>query len=163
MKSGNLFVFDLDIEAINNFSNQLHDQQFEKVKSASKNIQVLSKGSLQVHIINDNFIKLNDYLDGVKLDGIIADLGWSTDQLEGIEGLSYSEDSANLDMRFDKNLGVKASDLLNALNKRELKKMFKEYSDIYGRLNEQLVSEIIRQRELKLFEKVLPDYLSHDL
>ncbi len=164
LNSGFLYVFDLDKSAIENFENEIKNlgykedsdkNELEKIKNVSK--FSLGNGRNKVTIVNDNFTKLNQYLleeHKNNLDGILVDLGWSTDQLENIEGLSYEGQNNDLDMRFDENLGVKASDLLNALNKKELSVMFKEYSDIYGKLNEQLVSEIIRKRNQKLFKTV---------
>lgn len=138
LQNGMLYVFDLDKKAIVNFEKKLKDSGIEESK---------------VIVVNDNFRKISSYLNQ-KADGIIADLGWSSDQLESLEGLSYEKGDNNLDMRFDETLGVKASDLLNALNSKELSQMFKEYADIYGKYNDQLVEEIIKVRESKLFQKV---------
>lgn len=138
LKSGKLISFDLDQSAIKNFETRLIEEKIDHSLST---------------VVNSNFKDLSDHLDS-KADGIIADLGWSTDQLENLEGLSHSNELADLDMRFDSNLGVKASDLLNAFNRNELSKMFKEYSDIYGKQNDDLVEEILKFRSSKLFQSV---------
>lgn len=136
LKNGKLIAFDLDNESIANFKTKAKNNERERYK-----------------LVNDNFGNFAEYLEE-KVDGIIADLGWSTDQLKNLKGLSYNDDSAPLDMRFDLNLGVKASDLLNALNRKELAQMFKEYSDIYGKGNKDLVEAILKARNTKLFESV---------
>lgn len=97
-------------------------------------------------IANENFSKLDTILDNIrenkskkddnaheklrKADGIIADLGLSSRQIE-IEnrGFSYHEDNQPLDMRMDKRLSVTARDLLYGLNQSELEKLFRTYGE----------------------------------
>ena len=64
-----------------------------------------------------------------QVDGILFDLGYSSSQIEDESvGLSFSKDQP-LDMRLDKNLGVTAADLINALPEGELTRMFREYGE----------------------------------
>ncbi len=138
-----VIAFDIDKNNINEFAKANDSEGSEKLKI----------GSSTVYLVNDNFSKLDTYLEKFglgKLDGVIADLGWSMDQLTTVEGMSYEDKDAELDMRMDKSLGVKASDLLNALGKNELGEMFKKYSDIYGSQNSKLVEEIKAYRNKRL-------------
>lgn len=114
---------------------------------------IITVGKSEVYLVNDNFSKLDVYTEKFnlgKLDGVIADLGWSMDQLGTVEGMSYEDRNADLDMRMDRNLGVKASDLLNAWGKNELAEMFKTYADVYGSQNSKLVEEIKLARKKRL-------------
>lgn len=155
LESIRLFAFDLDQRNIDSFVNILRDKGFDESRAGSVHRAKMDKK--EVVLINDNFTKLGEYLRkaGVdKVDGILADLGWSSDQLDSIPGLSYENLYDELDMRLSTALGVKASDLLNALSRKELSEMFARYSDIKGNQNEKLVSAIVSFRKKNLFEKV---------
>lgn len=138
-----VLAFDIDKNNIRAFAEENGQEVSEKI----------TIGSSTVYLINDNFSKLNDYVEKFglgKLDGVIADLGWSMDQLTTVEGMSYEDKEAELDMRMEDGLGVKASDLLNALGKNELSEMFKKYADVYGSQNSKLVEEIKTHRKKRL-------------
>lgn len=109
----------------------------------------LKKGSLTIILSNNNFVNLSEILKEIKInkvDGIIADLGLSTDQYRSGIGLSYLEDT-DLDMRMEKDLTIKASDLLNALYVNELEKLFIELADFS--FAKKLAKEIVRYRNEK--------------
>ena len=153
LEEGNIIGFDFDERSIKNLKEEL------KLSQDKDNKKVFHKkaGKVDIYLINDNFSKLNEYLALLKinqLDGVLADLGWSSDQLGEIEGLSFENDDDALDMRFDKSLGVKASDLLNVLGRKQLEKMFGEYADIFGSKNKDLVNGIITYRKTNLFQTV---------
>ena len=78
-------------------------------------------------IIRTNFEKIGEIaqkLNLPKFDGIMVDLGPSQFQiLSPDRGFSFQTDEP-LDMRLDKNLGVTAKDLVNALNEGELANLF---------------------------------------
>jgi len=104
---------------------------------------------VEVKVINDNFINISKYIKG-NVNGIIADLGFSTDELNSIPGLSFLKDE-ELDMRFDKNLTVKAADLINALYADELEKLFTKFGDVG--FAKKLAKEIVEARKVKLITK----------
>lgn len=61
------------------------------------------------------------------VDGILLDLGVSSHQLEDPKrGFSFLKEGP-LDMRMDKNLNIKAYDLINNFEKRRLHEIFKTY------------------------------------
>ena len=86
-------------------------------------------------LIRENFNKLTEVIEKIKkekniseISGILFDFGTSTDQLMSEErGFSFSNEYAELDMRMDKRLGVKASDLLKVLNTKEVAKIFRDF------------------------------------
>jgi len=65
-----------------------------------------------------------------KVHGIVADLGLNSSQLDSKKGFSFQNLQQDLDMRLDKNSGVKASDLLIVGNAKQLSEMFTKYGDL---------------------------------
>lgn len=122
-----IICFDQDEEAIRNFENKLIEIGFIKEG------KWFSKNNIKVSLVNSNFENLKQSLEELEIkeiDGFIADLGFSTDQLEDYpRGFSFLQ-QGDLDMRMDKKSGVKAKDLLNGLYKTELEKLFKEFGDL---------------------------------
>jgi 16S rRNA (cytosine1402-N4)-methyltransferase len=86
-------------------------------------------------LIRENFNKLTGVLEKIKkenkiseISGILFDFGTSTDQLMSENrGFSFSNEYAELDMRMDGRLGVKASDLLKVLTTKEVARIFREF------------------------------------
>ena len=99
-------------------------------------------------IIKGNFVNLEHICceRGIKnLAGIIFDLGTSSYQLETKErGFSFILD-ADLDMRMDLSLKVKAKDLINGLGKKELYELFSRFGE--EQLARPIVQAIIQQRK----------------
>lgn len=63
------------------------------------------------------------------VDGILLDLGVSSDQLESAErGFSFEQDGP-LDMRMDRSQPTRAADLVNALSEAELKLILREFGE----------------------------------
>ena len=68
-------------------------------------------------------------MNGERFDGILADLGVSSFQLDCRErGFSYHED-APLDMRMDASRGKTAADIVNAASEDELTRIFRDYGE----------------------------------
>ncbi|HYN83566.1 MAG TPA: 16S rRNA (cytosine(1402)-N(4))-methyltransferase RsmH [Gemmatimonadaceae bacterium] len=85
-----------------------------------------------------------------KFEGILADLGVSSHQIdEASRGFSFRE-GAPLDMRMDPAAGMTAADLLNTLEEAELVTVLRDYADeIRAR---SLAREIVRRRRTVPFE-----------
>ena len=97
--------------------------------------------------INENFMYLKKFLELnniSKLDGILADFGVSSYQIDKPErGFSYRFE-ADLDMRMDNNSSLTAYEIINKYTSEDLNKMFKNY----GELNNarKITREIINNR-----------------
>jgi 16S rRNA (cytosine1402-N4)-methyltransferase len=86
-------------------------------------------------------------LGGRIFDGIFADLGVSSMQIDADErGFSFRP-GALLDMRMDRRSTGTAADLLNTLDEAELSKIFRDYGD--EPRAKRLAREIVRRRERK--------------
>lgn len=84
--------------------------------------------------------------DFAPVDGILLDLGLSSDQLADRErGFSFAHD-APLDMRFDTGHGVSAADLVNTLPEQEL-------ADIIWRYGEERRSRAIARRIVEVRQR----------
>lgn len=83
--------------------------------------------------INHNFkfiAHFLEYLSAVPVDGVLADLGISSYQIDAPDkGFAHRFDG-NLDMRMDKNGKVTAADIINHYSERELLKVFRTYGEI---------------------------------
>jgi 16S rRNA (cytosine1402-N4)-methyltransferase len=86
-------------------------------------------------------------LAGREFDGILADLGVSSHQIDADDrGFSFRPD-ALLDMRMDRRSTTTAAELLNTLDEAELSHIFRDYGD-EPRAN-RLAREIVRRLERK--------------
>ncbi len=82
-------------------------------------------------------------------NGVLIDLGLSSDQLaEAGRGFSFSVDGP-LDMRFDPGSGrATAAELINSLSKNELTAVFRDYGEI--KQPARLAGAIVRERQTKM-------------
>jgi 16S rRNA (cytosine1402-N4)-methyltransferase len=97
--------------------------------------------------LRGNFSELNAIaeLRGRTFDGILADLGVSSHQIDVDErGFSFRA-GALLDMRMDRRSTGTAADLLNTLDEAELTRIFRDYGD--EPRAKRLSREVVRRRE----------------
>ncbi len=131
---GKLFSFDQDEDAKAN-ATQIDHQSF--------------------HFLEANFRFLKRYLkvNGVeKIDGILADLGVSSHQIDTAErGFSIRFDGP-LDMRMDKVGNKTAQQILNEYPEHELHKIFGIYGEV--RNAKTLASEVVKARINNRFETI---------
>ncbi|MHB8443385.1 MAG: 16S rRNA (cytosine(1402)-N(4))-methyltransferase RsmH [Patescibacteria group bacterium] len=146
-RKATLVSIDVDNDACLNFR-KLLDKHFKNIKDMNTYILV---GDVRVYIVNSNFRNIKSILSGIniesKVNGIVYDLGLSSFQIDNSDkGFSYIENS-DLDMRMDKNLKVKASDLINGLYEDELYNIFKKYGEEpFSRI---IAKNIIKKRKEK--------------
>ena len=87
---------------------------------------------LPVSLVHANFDQLNAALTSLgirEIDGLLADLGFASDQMdEANRGLSFQQDGP-LDMRLDPTAGETAADLVARLSDYDLAKIFYEFGE----------------------------------
>ena len=129
---GKLFSFDTDMDAIKN--NPISQDNFE--------------------LINSNFKFFDLYLKkkGIhEVDGILADLGISSYQIDNSErGFSYKGDYL-LDMRMNNEMDLSAEDILNDYDKRDLQNILFNYGDIKN--SRSIADNIVHFRSNKRIKK----------
>lgn len=105
------------------------DADAEALAAARARLQNLAS---RCEFIHGNFRSLTPLLGSLGVtgvDGILADLGVSSRQIDRPErGFSYMEDGP-LDMRMNPNLSGTAADLLATLAPEELKRIFRDYGE----------------------------------
>jgi 16S rRNA (cytosine1402-N4)-methyltransferase len=107
---------------------------------------------LPVTLVHAAFDQLADVLrdERVVADGVLADLGISSDQLDDpTRGLSFQYD-APLDMRMDPTRGETAADLLRRLSERELADLIYQFGE--ERFSRRIARRIVEFRETRPFE-----------
>ena len=118
-------------------------------------IQVITEriGSMpQVEIVNDNFNNIKGILNGRLADGILADLGVSSFQLDTAErGFSFHHD-APLDMRMSKS-GKSAYDVVNGYTEDELANIINRYGE--EKFARNIAKNIAKARNQKNIETTL--------
>ncbi len=129
-EDGKLIGFDRDIDAL---KNQLDDKRLKLIKANYKNIK--------------RFLRL----EGIsKVDGILADLGVSSHQLdEPVRGFSFRYDE-RLDMRMNQSQPISAFEVINTYDAKLLQNVFGKYGEV--RNARTLALEIVKQREGKVIE-----------
>ena len=135
-ENGRMVLFDRDPDAIETVTNRF-------------------KGDKRVTIVHSNFSEIKKVLaelniDGV--DGIIADLGVSSHQLDTAErGFSFHYD-APLDMRMSQQ-GTTAEDIVNTYSQKELFNVISKYGE--EKFASSVANAIVRARTEKRIETTL--------
>lgn len=136
LESGRLFALDQDPEAI-------------------ETLRARFDGNSNVTVVHTNFENIKSVLfeHGIdEVDGITADLGVSSHQLDTAErGFSFHND-APLDMRMSKQ-GVSAADLVNNLEQKELERIIRRNGE--EKFASQIARAIVRERQKKPIERTL--------
>ena len=145
-ENGKMYLFDRDPDAIKVLTERFKDDK-------------------RVNIIHDNYSNIKVALEtlGVSaVDGIVADLGVSSFQLDTAErGFSFHND-ALLDMRMSKQ-GLSAKDVVNTYSEDELSRVIWEYGE--EKFAKKIASNIVKSREKKEIETTfeLSDIISSSI
>lgn len=90
---------------------------------------LVEKFGPRVELIHAGYDRIGEVLNGRLVEGILLDLGFSSDQLDDAKrGLSYHAEGP-LDMRLDSRVGRTAADLLARADERELADIFYHYGE----------------------------------
>ncbi len=132
-----------------------HLYTIDRDPDAIKVLKARFDGNDKVTIVNSRFSRLKEILteNGVeKVDGILADLGVSSYQLDTAErGFSFHSD-APLDMRMSKE-GLSAKDVVNTYSAGELSKILSSYGE--EKFARAIANNIVKYRETKEIETTL--------
>ena len=125
---------------------------FDRDPDAIKVLTERFSGDKRVNIIHDNYSNIKvalDVLGVTSVDGIVADLGVSSFQLDTAErGFSFHND-ALLDMRMSKQ-GLSAKDVVNTYSEDELCRVIWDYGE--EKFAKKIASNIVKAREIKEIE-----------
>ena len=106
--------------------------------------------NMNLELIKSNFKFFDNHIKerGIdKVDGILADLGVSSHQIDELErGFTYKGDT-KLDMRMNISDSLDAVEIINTYDQEKLENIFFNYGNILNPRN--IVREIIKQREKK--------------
>ena len=112
-------------------------------------------GDSRVTIVHDNFSNLKQILSLLEVsyaDGIMADLGVSSHQLDTAErGFSFHSD-APLDMRMSKE-GMSAYDVVNTYEERDIARILRDYGE--EKFAQRIARNIVTYRQTKPIETTL--------
>lgn len=122
----------------------------DKDVNAFNHCTELFKNDERVKLFNTGFTDINviSKIESIKLyDGIFADLGVSSFQLDDVSsGFTYREDT-KLDLRMDKTKGVPAYEIINKYEQKELADIFFKYGE--EKKSRLIAKKIIEERKLK--------------
>lgn len=129
LNKGHLYAFDQDNDTENK-AREINDTRFTFIKANAKYLK--------------NFML---YYNVDKVNGIFADLGVSSHQIDTQERGFSTRFCADLDMRMNVNKKTTAKDILNNYPKKDLEKIFLEYGELYN--YKQIVHLICEYRKRK--------------
>ena len=130
LKTGKLYAFD-------------QDKDSEKNLPADKNFKLIKS--------NFRFVKkFMRYHSALPVDGILADLGISSNQIDTPErGFSLRFD-APLDMRMNQEQEITAAEIINSYDEENLVRIFSEYGEVEN--SKRVSAQIVSARKSKAVE-----------
>ena len=136
-------------EILKNLSHQGKLIAFDQ--DADAKAQLIDDKRFTFHAANFKFIKRFLKFENIdQVDGILADLGISSHQIDEPErGFSIRYD-ARLDMRMDQAQSFDATELINTYDEQALTQIFKDYGEL--RSAAKIAKAIVKQRETKKIE-----------
>lgn len=105
--------------------------------------------------VNHNFCYIKEFLDYIKatpVDGVLADLGISSHQID-VEGRGFAHRlNGPLDMRMSQSAATTAADILNNQNQKQLTYIFQQYGEVPN--THKLVNQILQVRKTQTFSTI---------
>ncbi len=146
------------------------DQDEDAILASTKRLE---KYKSRVKIVRSNFANIKNVLKSLnvdKVDGILADLGVSSHQIDtASRGFSFRFDS-ELDMRMDKSQSLSAKNVVNEYSEEKLKHIFKDFGE--EKFASSIARKIVMERKkepietTKQLEKIIlsavPRYKGND-
>ncbi|MCA9376785.1 16S rRNA (cytosine(1402)-N(4))-methyltransferase RsmH [Candidatus Nomurabacteria bacterium] len=127
------------------------DQDPEAIEFVNRHINIPKDPRWK--IVNKNFEKISEEVADGSATGILMDIGFSSRQIDiPGRGFSFHNGSDPLDMRMSDKTGVTASDLLNALDKKQLARLFFMYGE--ERRSNRIAEEIKRSIPINTVEEL---------
>lgn len=146
------------------------DQDEDAILASSKRLE---KYKSRVKIVRSNFANIKNVLASLnieKVDGILADLGVSSHQIDtASRGFSFRFDG-DLDMRMDMSHSLSAKNVVNEYSEENLKRIFKDFGEekFASSIARKIVSErkkepIVTTKQLeKIILSAVPRYKGND-
>ncbi len=131
-KKGRLLVIDQDLDAMENAPND------------PRCIYVRHNYRFLYHFLR--------YYAMIPVDGVLADLGISSHQIDAAERGFSIRFNAALDMRMSRDSSLSAADILNNYSEPELVRVFSEYGEVFN--SKTLAKRIIEARALKPIHEI---------
>lgn len=134
---GRLIILDRDIDAVKRLNDKFAEDS-------------------RVSVVHSNFADIDKALEScniAKVDGIYADFGVSSFQLQEAErGFSFRKDGP-LDMRMDTTCGEPVSEVVNSYSESNLSTIIYKYGE--ERFSRQIAAAVIKRRAVKPFTTTL--------
>jgi 16S rRNA (cytosine1402-N4)-methyltransferase len=126
------------------------DQDPKAVEAGRKRFaKEIEEGRLEIE--HSRFSDADQFFEGKQIFGLMADLGFSSDQLESDDrGISFMSDGP-LDMRLDPTRGRSCRDYLLTVTQPELEKVLSEYGE--ERFSRRIAQVIVDKRREKQMPK----------
>ncbi len=132
------------------------DQDKEALSATKLKLESLKNNKANYTLVNNNFSNLKQILSALKIekvDGILADLGVSSHQIDTAErGFSFQRDGA-LDMRMNQDNPYTAADFVNTATVEEMTAVFRKYGE--ERFSQRIANAIAKDRIENPFETTL--------
>ncbi len=107
----------------------------------------------RVKLYNFNFNKI-DFIAKVEsikgFDGVLADLGVSSYQLDSIDSGFTFRQKAKLDLRYNKSLAVNAADIINSFDEEDIEEIIRKYGE--EKNSKKIAKKICERRSHKRIE-----------
>ncbi len=114
------------------------------VKSFKLKVKNLKSKTIVVHANYADLPAILKKYNLSKADGLILDLGFSSESLAANKGFSFLKNEP-LDMRYDTKQGITVAEIINSFSEKDLAEIFWQYGE--ERYSRQIAKKIIQERK----------------